>query len=473
MSAWKKSLSMWWVPMTKIKKLTWFGAFCSLLQYTRERKIAAYLLANAFSCVAPAILLVLFGQGRINWAAAVGLSALFRVAFAPLDDYASDETAYSKLSGYPLNIFEMVYIRLVTKVTQVAEWLYFVALGWVYGSLFPLGQALVLTVLTVLTVELLEEVAFYLVYLVKNVKQYVVAFEVLCVGIGAMLVLRPVEMTFTVAAVFLGAVLAVGIALMVVLHRNRSKIHTLAGSGAGKRGRVPISSRIMLAASEGSALTRLVCMEWVCLLKMKVWDLISALGYMVVFSVMEQSETMVHVLVQYFIVDYCFLVGFNYFANIDDREGMFLYATVDRKTQIRSKNLSLLVILAVVSTVATLVLGAVHSLTFKTLMLTLVGNLFIMAVMLLCSSVLSVKHFHLSDSKKKYTVSNLVTMLVVLVLSSMITTFLMSGGALAAVALLFMIMATLACLYFTLVDLSMLEKLFIKNQDRMAQALRR
>lgn len=459
--------------MTKIKKLTWFGAFCSLLQYTRERKLGAYLLANSFSCVVPAVLLVLFLNGKLNWAAVVGISALFRVAFAPLDEYTSDESAFCKLNTYPLSIFEMIYVRLITKVTQVAEWLYFGVIGWVYASVFPVGMAILLTVLTVLTVEFAEEVAFYLVYLVKNVKQYVAAFEILCLGVGVLLVVRPVNMGAVAACVVFSVALVLSVVLAVVLHRNRNKLHMLASVGGGeKTARVPLSSRLMRAVSGGSALKRLTCMECIVLLKLKAMDLISALGYLVVFSLMDRSESMVYVLVQYFIVDYCFLVGFNYFANIDDREGMFLFSTVDRKTQIRSKNLALGGIVLVLSTVITLVLSLIHSLDGKTVVLTLVSNLFLSAVMLLCSSVLSISHFHLSDSKKKYTVSNIAVMLVVLILSSLITALLLAGGAVAAIALMFMVVASLACLYFSLVDMSMLEKLFYKHQPRMAAVLR-
>lgn len=459
--------------MTKIKKLTWFGAFCSLLQYTRERKMGAYLLANSFGCVVPALLLVLFFKGRLNWAAVVGLSALFRVVFAPLDAYTSDESAFCKLNTYPLTIFEMIYVRLITKLTQVAEWLYFGLIGWVYATVFPMDMVVVLTVLTILTVEIAEEVAFYLVYLVKNVKQYVAAFEVLCIGVGVLLVVRPVNMGAVTACAVFAAALMASILLALVLHHNRSRLHMLSRSGGtGKTARIPLSSRLMLAGSGGSALKRLVCMEWIVMLKLKVWDMISALGYLVVFSVMDRSENLVYVLVQYFIVDYCFLVGFNYFANIEDREGMFLFSTVDRRTQIRSKNLALGSIVLVLSTVITLVLGVIHSLDGKTLVLTLVSNLFVSAAMLLCSSVLSIIHFHLGDSRKKYTVSNIAVMLMVLLLSSVVTSFLLAGGAVAAIALLFMVVVSVACLYFSLVDMTMLEKLFAKHQPRMAAVLR-
>jgi len=93
-------------------------------------------------------------------------------------------------------------------------------------------------------------------------------------------------------------------------------------------------------------------------------------------------------------------------------------------------------------------------------------------VMVLCSSLVSITHFHLSESKKKYTLSNTVIMIAILALSSLLTAFLLAGGMLGAISLIFMVVATLACAYFSLVDVSLLADLFSKRKKTMIALLR-
>jgi hypothetical protein len=192
----------------------------------------------------------------------------------------------------------------------------------------------------------------------------------------------------------------------------------------------------------------------------------------VVFSALDKEHSMLYILVQYFIVDYCFLVGFNYFGTINDNEGMFLFSTVDRKTQLRSKNLALATVLLVTSSLITLILGLMTGVTLKVLVLTALANLFCISVMVLVSSLVSISHFHLNESKKKYTLSNIVIMIVILALSSLLTAFVLAGGMLGAISLIFMGVATLASIYFGLVDVSLLESLFSKREKTMIASLR-
>lgn len=459
--------------MMKLKKLTWFAAFCSLFQYTRERKLLVYLLANTFGMVIPALLTVLFFQGKIHWMAFVGINLVARLVFAPLDDYTSDEYAYSKLSTFPLNLPEMLYVRQVTKLVQISEWLFAAAMAYVYIVSFGLGWGLGLTALTLVAIGLGEELAFYLMYLVKNRKGYVAAYLAACLALGVLVVLLPAVGVAWLWAAVAAVLLVCCLVALVVLHRNFEKLHKLpALRNGGAEGKMPLSTRLMVAASGGSVLKRLVCLEWITMLKWKVWNLISALGYVVVFAVMDKSQSMMYAMVQYFIVDYCFLVGFNFFGNINDREGLFLFSTVDAKTRIRSKILALGSVLVVLSTLLTVALAVIYGVDGKTLVLTLVANLFCISVMLLASGVVSITHFHLDDSKKKYTAGNLVIMLSILIVNSVLAALLLAGGVLSAVSLLFMGIMTLACLYFALVDMSMLEKLFQKHQGRMMEALR-
>lgn len=461
--------------MNKIKKLTWFAAFCSLLQYTRERKFAAYLFANGFNCVIPAVLLVLFLGGHISWVFCIGINLLARLIFAPVDAYTSGEYAFGKLETYPLNIFEKLYVRLFAKVIQISEWAFAAAVAYVYCTVFSGVEAVVLTLVTLLAMEISEEVVFYLVYLVKNQKKWVGIFLAVCVALGVLLVLwKNVAVVSAGWAIgFFGTVLALSLAVVLVLHLNRWKIHVLPRlGGTDRNARIPLSTRVVMGAAGGSVLKRMVRLEWVTMLKLKAWDVLSALGYLLIFSVIDQSANYVYLMVQYFIVDYCFLAGFNYFGNTDDRSGMFLFSTIDTKTLLRSKNLALSSVLLVISTALSLVLSVVRGQGVKAVVLTLVANVFCTAVMVLCSSVLSVKHFHLSTSRKKYTVSNMVIMLLILVVNSILTEMLFVGGVLAAVSLIFMAATTMASLYFALVDTSLLEKLFANNREKMVAALR-
>jgi hypothetical protein len=303
----------------------------------------------------------------------------------------------------------------------------------------------------------------------------VAGFVAACIGIGVALVLNQsvATVSWIVTTLVFASVLALSVVGAMVLYVNRLKIHVIArNAGSEKQARIPLSTRLVMGAAGGSALNRLVRLEWVTMLKLKIWDMISALGYVVVFSAMDHSGSALYILVQYFIVDYCFLAGFNYFGTIEDRSGLFLFSTVDRKTQIRSKNLALGSILLVGSTLLTLVLGLLKSMDPKTLLLTMAANVFCSAVMVLCASIVSITHFHLNSSRKKYTVSNLVIMLLALVLCSIVTAFLFGGGVLAAISLMFMGVSTLACIFFSVVDVSMLENLFERNRGKMAAALR-
>jgi len=459
--------------MGKFKKITWFAAFCSLLQYTRDRKLGGYIMANLFSCMVPALLLVLYVQGKVTGLAFVLVNVAARLVFAPADEYTSGEYAYAKLFTFPLNIFEMLWIRLVAKFTQVSEWAFLICLGYVYGTLFGVVPAIALTVLTAIALEITEEILFYLMWLVRKRPIFVVCYLAACILVGAASVLWIPELSVFWIAVVWGIVLALSILSVLVLYANRSKIRPLHGrTSAGVKAHMPLSSRLMLAAADKSPLFRLVCMEWICMLKLKLWDMISALGYVVVFSALDKEHSMLYILVQYFIVDYCFLVGFNYFGIINDNEGMFLFSTVDRKTQLRSKNLALATVLLVTSSLITLILGLLTGVTLKVLVLTALANLFCISVMVLCSSLVSITHFHLSESKKKYTLSNTVIMIAILALSSLLTAFLLAGGMLGAISLIFMVVATLACAYFSLVDVSLLADLFSKRKKTMIALLR-
>lgn len=468
MSIWKKSLLMWWVQMNKIKKLTWFAAFCSLFQYTRDRKIIAYLLGNIFSCAIPALFLIGFFNGKLDWNAYVWCNLAARLAIAPLDEYASDEYAYSKLASFPLNIFEMLWIRLVAKITQFAEWLFMASVGYIYSTVFPVNQAVGLAVLTVIALELAEEILFYLVWLIRKNRALVGLYLVLCAGIAGAALLFTMKPSAVLAAGIWGGVLVLSVIAMLVLHVKWYKLRPLCGKPAAETNvHIPWSSRLMKAASGRGVLFRLVCVEWVCMLKLKVWELISALGYVAVFAAMDRTGSMLYALVQYFIVDYCFLMGFNYFAIINDREGMFLFSTVDRKIQIKSKNLALGAVLLVISTVVTVLLGIVFGVNGKPLVLTILANLFCISMMVLCSSIVSILHFHLNESKKKYSGSNMFIMLVLLILSSVLTSFLLAGGILGAISLIFMAVTTLACVYFSVIDVSLLTELYRRREDRM------
>jgi hypothetical protein len=208
------------------------------------------------------------------------------------------------------------------------------------------------------------------------------------------------------------------------------------------------------------------------MLKLKLLDVVSALGYVVVFAALDKSHSLLYVLVQYFIVDYCFLAGFNYFSTINDNEGMFLFSTVDRKIQLRSKNLALASLLLVLSSVLTVVLGLLTGVGLKALVLTGLTNLFCISVMVLCSSVVSIAHFHLNESKKKYTASNMIIMVVTLAVSSILSAFVLAGGMLGAITLIFMGVTTLACAYFSLLDVSMLVSLFDSHEKVMIASLR-
>lgn len=459
--------------MNKIKKLTWFAAFCSLFQYTRDRKIIAYLLANIFSCTIPALFLVGFFNGKLNWSAYILCNAAARLAFAPLDEYASDEYAYTKLSTFPLNIFEMIWVRLVAKLTQVSEWIFAVSVGYVYSTVFGAGQAAALVVLTVIALELAEEILFYLVWLIRKNRALVGLYLVLCVGIAGAALLWPMKHSAVLAAGIWGGVLLLSVIAMLVLNVKWYKLRPLCGKSAVESNvHIPWSSRLLKAASGRGVLFRLVCVEWVCMLKLKVWELISALGYVAVFAAMDRTGSMLYALVQYFIVDYCFLMGFNYFGTINDREGMFLFSTVDRRTQLKSKNLALSSVLLAVSGVLTVVLGIVFGVEGKTLVLTILANLFCISVMVLCSSIVSILHFHLNESKKKYSVSNMVIMLTVLILSSVLTSFLLAGGMLGAISLIFMVVTMLTCVYFSLIDVSLLTELYRRREDRMIAVMR-
>ena len=459
--------------MNKLKKLTWFAAFCSLFQYTRDRKIIAYLLANMFSCAIPALLLVGFFDGKLDWNAYVWCNLAARLAIAPLDEYASDEYAYSKLASFPLNIFEMLWIRLVAKFTQFAEWLFVASVGYIYSTVFPVNQAVGLAVLTVIALELAEEIAFYLVWLIRKKGALVALYLVLCAGIAGAAVIWTLKCSAVLVACIWGAVLALSVIAVLVLHSKWHEIRPLSGKPAAQTNvRIPLSSRLMLAASGKSVLCRLVCMEWICILKLKVWEMICALGYVAVFVAMDRTGNLLYALVQYFIVDYCFMIGFNYFGIINDKEGLFLFNTVDHKVQIKSKNLALGTVLLVISSVLTVVLGIVFGVDGKTLVLTMLGNLFCISVMVLCSSIVSILHFHLNESRKKYTVSNMVIMVMVLILSSVLSAFLLAGGTIGAIILIFMGVTTLACVYFSLIDVSLLADLYRSRKSKMISMMR-
>lgn len=473
MSIWKKSLLMWWVQMNKFKKLTWFAAFCSLFQYTRDRKIIAYLLANVFGCVIPALILVGFFNGKLDWSAYIWCNAAARLAFAPLDEYASDEYAYTKLTTFPLNIFEMLWVRLVAKLTQVSEWIFAVSVGYVYSTVFGMHQAAALAVLTVVGLQLTEEIVFYLVWLIRKNRALVALYLAMCAGIAGASLTWPMERSAVLTAYIWCGVLALSVAAMLVLHGMWYKLRPLCGKPAAEKNvHIPLSTRLMQAASGRGILFRLVCMEWVCMLKLKVWELVSALGYVAVFAAMDRSGNLLYALVQYFIVDYCFLMGFNYFGIINDREGLFLFNTVDRKLQLKSKNLALSTVLLAISGVLTVVLGVVFGVDGKTLILTILTNLFCISVMVLCSSIVSILHFHLNESKKKYSVSNMVIMLTVLILSSVLTSFVLAGGMLGAISLIFMAVMTLTCVYFGLIDVSLLADLYHRREEKMIAVMR-
>lgn len=459
--------------MKKINKLTWFAAFCSLFQYTRDKKIGGYVMANLFGCVIPALLLVLFVQDKLSCAAYVLINVAARLIFAPVDEYTSGEYAYVKLASFPLHFGEMLWVRLVAKFTQFAEWAFMISLGYAYSTVFGIAGAVGMTVLTVAALEVFEEVAFYLVWLVRKRPIFVVGYLALCVLIMVAAVLWIPEFSVVVTAAIWGTVAVLGALGTVLLYANRSKLRPLYGRpSTGTKVHIPLSSRLMLAASGRSQLFRLVCMEWILMLKLKLWDMISALGYVVVFAALDKTHSLLYVLVHYFIVDYCYLAGFNYFGSINDNEGMFLYSTVDRKTQIRSKNLALAAILLVMSALITVVLGLVTGVTVKVLLLTGLANLFCISVMVLCSSLVSILHFHLNESKKKYTVGNLIVMIVIMAVSSLLTSFVMAGGMLAGVTLIFMGISTLACIYFSFIDVSMLADLFRNREQTMIAALR-
>ncbi len=458
--------------MSKFKKITWFAAFCSLFQYTRERKIGAYVMANLFGCVVPALLLVLCVQGKLSASAFVWINVAARLIFAPVDEYTSGEYAYVKLSSFPLNIFEMLWIRLVAKFTQVSEWLFLLSLGYVYSTVFSTVPAVLLTVLTAVAMEIAEEILFYLVWLVRKRRIRVAGYLAVCAGIAVASLWIPVSSAVWTAVIW-GSILVMNIVCLPILYANRDKLRPLYGRVSGEENvHMPLSSRLMQAASGKGPLFRLICMEWICMLKLKLWDVISALGYVAVFAVLDRSHSLLYVLVQYFVVDYCFLAGFNSFASINDSEGMFLFSTVDRKTQLRSKNLALAAILLVLSSAVTLVLGLLTGVGLRTLVLTGLTNLFCISVMVLCSSLVSITHFHLNESKKKYTISNMIIMIVILALSSVLTSFVLAGGMLGAISLIFMGVTTLACAYFSLLDVSMLADLFRSREKVMIAALR-
>lgn len=459
--------------MNKIKKLTWFAAFCSLFQYTRDRKFIGYLLANAFSCMIPALLFVGFVGGKLDWNAYIWSNVAARLVFAPLDEYASDEYAYTKLSTFPLNIFEMLWVRLMAKFTQLSEWVFTASVGYVYSTVFGVAQAVALTVLTVAAMNLAEEIAFYLVWLIRKNRLLVALYVVLCVGIAGAALIWPMKSAIILPASIWGGILALAVTAMLVLHSKWYHLRPLCGKpAAGTNVRIPLSSWLMKAASGRSVLMRLVCMEWVVMFKLKIWEMISALGYVIVFAAMDHSGNLFYALVQYFIVDYCFLMGFNYFGIINDKEGLFLFNTVDRKTQIKSKNLALGAVLLVISSILTVVLGVKFGVDAKTFILTIVANLFSIGVMLLCSSIVSILHFHLNDSKKKYTVSNMIIMLVILILNSILTSFLLAGDMLGAIALVFMAVMILACVYFTVIDVSLFAELYRRREKAMIAAIR-
>ncbi len=458
--------------MRKIKTLTWFAAFCSLFQYMRERKFGVYLFANVIGALVPLLLTVLFLRDRIAWPAFVGITVAARLMFAPLDEYSCDEYSYYKLSSFPLQFLHMVYVRLVAKTVQISEWLGAAAMAYVYVVTFGGLWGALLTVLTLAAITLIEELTFYLMYLVRNIKPLAAVLVIACVGLGVGTFLLPAGMDAVTTAVTWGLLLAASIVATLLLHRNFHKFHVLpCRMATHSRVKMPLSSRLMVSAAGGSVLKRLVCMEWVCMLKLKFWNLVSALGYVIVFSALDSSESLLYIMIQYFIVDYCFLSGFNYFANINDREGLFLFSTADIKTQLRSKTLALGSVLLAISTALTLVLGMVYAVDFKTMVLTLAASLFCCSVMLLVCGIVSITHFHLEESRKKYTVSNLIIMLVLLIICSALTALLLAGGVLSAVSLVFMVIVGITCLYFCLVDMSLLEALFHRHRAGMIGAL--
>ncbi len=460
--------------MSKIKKLTWFAFFCTITQYVREHRFLAYFFGTAFNCIIPGVLFYFYFNGHIGWLPFVGINALFRILMAPLDEYVSEEFSYSKLRFFPLRLEEKLYVRIISKSMQLSEWLFVFLLSWVYISSFPIKSAVPLIISTVVCIELAEELVFYIIYLIKNIKSYMVIYATLCVGaIGAMIYFRHSIHLDSLVVILINVVITViSIIIATFFCKSAHKHRIVAKSLKKKKTSIPVSTKITRKVITKSSLVRLMCHEFVCLFKLKPWNLISALVYCFVFSVLDRSGNYLYLLVQYFIVDFFFLSGFNYYGNIDDTDGLVLMSTVSKKDLIRSKNITLGSVALFFSTIVTLVLGVIYGNDIKELALTMFANVFCISIMILFSSVLSIKHFHLSDSKKKYTVQNMICMVVALIICSIIATLLFTSGSLAAIGLIFIVMMSCVCLFFSLIDVSMLEYLFNSNLSNMIYVLR-
>lgn len=458
--------------MNKIRKIIWFGAFYSIEQHWRERRLAIYFFANIFNILIPLCFLVLYIKKWIGIAGFLTLCVISRWIFAPFDDYTSNEYSFSEINTYPLSFLEELFLRFSVRLFQISEWGFAAIIFIAYSfSEFSLIRA-VCAIITIFALSVSEELFFFLFYILKNRNDSKLIFEIICLFLAVLSVFYKREIASFLLFSFWGIASLLCIIVVILLSLNWSKVQVLPAKKANnKNENIPLSTKLLLRKKCNSSTKRLFTLELITMVKLKPWDLISALGYIVVFSAIGAGKEMPYLLTLYFIVDYCLLVGFNYLGNNESQEGLFLFSIIDKKILFRSKNMSLASVCACISTLLSFVLSIVAHQSIKQILLMIISNLFCISVMLVACSVISIVHFYIDNSSKKHTVSNIVIMILLMGFCSLVSSFLFLGGEMAAISLIFMIMASCISIYFTLFDLSAIETLFAKNIDKMIQII--
>lgn len=460
--------------MSKIKQLTWFGVFVSLGQYVRERHFITYIIANIFNLFLFSLLLLLYYNGYLSFVSFTGIFILLRLISAPVDDIASDVTAYSQLQIYPLNIFEKIYLRLITKITQFSEWVTFIALFLICRNLYTLGEAIAIISILIMALELGEEVIFFSVYLVKKRKLISGLYYLFC--LGNMVIVYSLCKDAVVDAGTLIDISLIWVLLSVIaltlIHLLGSRIRALPACPTKKSVlKQSLTTKLLLTLKPDSIFSRLYLLELIMIFKHKFWNIISVIGYLVMFMLLEPTIESMHVLSIYFIADLAFLNGFNIFGLVEDQYVAVLFATVPHGTLLRSKNAAHGTALLLLSMAITPLLGLYLGSSIKAIIHTLMINTFVISLVMFLGCLISIAHFHLSNSKKKYTIKNILIMLGITIICSVISSFSFAQGTIGGIASVFMVLTACMCLYFSLIETENLEKYFSKSRCKMIKNL--
>ncbi len=456
--------------MKKLKVLAWYGAFVSFTGYFREKKLLAYFMANLFNCIVPALVLFFCHGEVVGTACGLTFCVLYRLIPAPFDKISSDVISFNELKMYPLTFFEKVYLRISAKTVQVSELFFAVAVMLMLAQTMPWVEAVLLAVTFLVAISLFEELVYFGVYLVSASRLLSALYIVLCLlcGICAFGFGRYYSLSFVAGIIIAVSALCLSVALIAVLTVvPEGSITALKKARRVKTGGGVLTSRFLFKLKPNSAFWTLFYLELVEIFKIRLSSFISSLVYCIIFYALDSDAEYIYILMVYFAVEMVFTNGFNYFGLNDDKGASLLYARLKSGEIFRSKNTALAASTFLICALFTCGLGVAFDLGITKILLTLLASLFAILIEITVGSIVSVRHFHLTDSPKKYGIKNIIIMLLSMIFISVVSSLMFAGGVLTVAAIAFIIPVSLACAYFSLVDTKYLESYLTKNKKSM------